>query len=576
MSESRATENSSVWSLLEREESVTRRLGHGYLLALSLVAVLSITGLVIIASVLWLHSADAEMINVGGRQRMLSQRIAKLAARIEVGLLAGEGPALIAHRADELQRVLDELSEAHVALRDRPNSRFPGPNSASIGERFSELQDHYEALVGATDRVAMAGSGAGVTLAEIADDLAVIRAEEGPFLAEMNAIVGLHERESAALIELINDIERGLVAASLITLLLEALLIFRPALRLLAQTQLRLRTALEALAASERSKSALLEAVPDVVLQIDRRRICRLVHVPVSVDLPTLTASLKGRSLDAALPPLAARALADRISLTRESEVAQRFEITLAAADGERRLEARIALAGLDDVLVLLRDITEQRALEREVVDIASLERRSIGRDLHDGLCQDLAGLSLLVSSMTQRAKSSGPSAVDPAQLAGVGEFIERALRESRQIARALHPIALEEDGLESALGELARSIEALYGVDCVAEVEVGDWPLSIATATELYRIAQEAASNAARHSGASSIELRLTDEDGHLILSIIDDGVGLAQGRPTTRGGGMGLRIMEHRAHVIGAWLRVESREESGTTVTCELPNAA
>lgn len=569
-----STERDTVLDLLVREESLTRQLGHGYVLALAIVAMLCLAGLVLIHGVIHRHAADATLINFAGRQRMLSQKVSKLAFEIDRANTFG-APSEAAAAGAELGTALAEWHDAHESLRDRPNPRFPGQNSGVVARLVEAAEVHLLAIAEAGSRLERAAVD-GAASPVVAAALRTILTHEPEFLAAMEAIVETHERESLAGVGLIRNIESALVAASLITLLLEALLIFRPALHLLSQTQRRLRTALVALASSERSKSALLAAVPDVVLQLDRRRVCRLVHVPAHSDLPGLAGPAEGRSLDALLPPAAARKIEAALARARSRELAQRFELTLPGRDGERRHEARIALVGLEDVLVLIRDVTEQRALEREVVAAVGEERRRLGRDLHDGLCQHLAGLSLLVGSLVHRASSVGSHPLDAAALEQVGELIERALRESKQIARALHPIALEADGIAGALDDLAHSIVALYRIPCCAEVDLGDGQPSMPTATELFRIAQEAASNAARHSGATKIRIRLMGDHEHLFLTVADDGVGMGRGSASAGGGGMGLRIMEHRANVLGAQLRIHTSAAGGTTVCCELSLAA
>ncbi|MFZ6185421.1 ATP-binding protein [Nannocystis pusilla] len=565
-----STERDTVLALLVREASLTRRLGHGYVLALALVALLCLAGLVLIHGVVQRHVADATLINVAGRQRMLSQKVSKLALEIDRARAAAS-PREAAAAGAELATALAEWRDAHESLRDRPNARFPGPNSDTVRRLVESAEVHLRAITEAGVRLERAAARA-IPSPAAATTVATILAHEREFLLAMEAIVEAHERESLAGVELIRDIETALVATCLLTLLLEALLIFRPALRLLSQTQRRLRTALVALATSERSKSALLEAVPDVVLQLDRRRVCRLVHVPAYSDLPALAGPAENCPLDTLLPPAAAREIEAAITRTRARELTQRFELTLPGRHGERRHEARVALAGLDDVLVLIRDVTEQRALEREVVAAVGDERRRLGRDLHDGLCQHLAGLSLLVGSLAHRAASKDAAPIDAATLDQVGELIERALRESKQVARALHPIALEVGGIAGALEDLARSIEALYRVPCRAEVDLRGAQPSIPTATELFRIAQEAASNAARHSDATKIQIRLVGDDDQILLTVADDGVGMGRRPASAQGGGMGLRIMEHRANVLGARLRIEGNASGGTTVCCEL----
>ncbi len=548
---------------------------HGYLLALTLVAALTLVGLILKNSVLQVLTADATIINVAGRQRMFSQKVFRLALEIEQASARGAPPEAVSH-ANTLTATVREWRATHADLRDRPNTRFPGQNSRAVTHLIAAAEVHLFPFADAGDHIASLAATGGASPAEIASDMAILRQQEKNFIEAMEAIVAAYEAESLARVKLLNDIESGLVVACLFTLVLEALLIFRPVLVLLAGTQRRLRAALAALSASERSKSALIQAVPDVVVQVDRARTCRLVHVPDHADLPVLSRLREGRPLEDALPPRAAREITERIELVRRRELTERFELSLPGPANERHLDVRIALAGLDDVLVLLRDITEQRALEREMVTVASEERRRIGYDLHDGLLQQVAGLSLLVGSLDRQIREHEVPDRDLKLLEQIGELIDSTLVEGRRLARAFHPTSFDADGLVSALDELARSLHRLHGVPCLTEVDVGDWQPSSATALELFRIAQEAAGNAARHSGAASIKIRLDREDDHILLSVVDDGVGLERARQVTRGGGLGLRIMSYRAHIIGAKLHVTSNGVSGTIVSCEVPLAA
>jgi PAS domain S-box-containing protein len=213
--------------------------------------------------------------------------------------------------------------------------------------------------------------------------------------------------------------------------------------------------------------------------------------------------------------------------------------------------------------------IRRRRELEREVLNISEREQRRIGRDLHDDLGQRIAG-AWMRASVVQRSLMKR-AATEAGGVAEVAELLGEALDCTRALARGLHPVAPQEGGLVMALRELVERGRALFDKDCYfrSRGECGlDDP---EVATHLYRIAQEAMSNAVKHGQASRIEVVLERLQGWLQLRIDDDGVGLENtGVPPE---GMGLRIMHYRADMIGAQLEILPCQPRGTSVRCRLP---
>lgn len=219
--------------------------------------------------------------------------------------------------------------------------------------------------------------------------------------------------------------------------------------------------------------------------------------------------------------------------------------------------------------LIIFRDITERKRLEREILEISDQERRRIGQDLHDGLCQHLAGIELMSQVLQQKLSAKTK---DGAVRAGdIARHVREAISQTRLLARGLAPVTLESEGLASALRELAANAEKLFGLDC--KVECGqDVPnIDPAIATHLYRIAQEAVSNAVKHGKAQRVVIRLDVDPERLRLSVTDNGQGFPIVLPPN--GGMGLRIMRYRAGMIGGLLSTESKQGGGTTVLCTVP---
>jgi PAS domain S-box-containing protein len=219
-------------------------------------------------------------------------------------------------------------------------------------------------------------------------------------------------------------------------------------------------------------------------------------------------------------------------------------------------------------------DMTELKRLEQEILAISGREQRRIGQDLHDDLCQRLGGLQLLSGVLASDLAVQGHPQAEQARciLAQVHETLERA----RQLARGVAPVALQEDGLDTALQELANSSAERFGIHCEFRAETPAALADAEVATHLYRIAQEAITNAVKHGHAKHIIIRLTDAGDRCELKVSDDGCGFTPSEAATSG--MGLRLMKYRAAMIGATLEVCSASAGGTEVTCAFasPGAA
>lgn len=215
------------------------------------------------------------------------------------------------------------------------------------------------------------------------------------------------------------------------------------------------------------------------------------------------------------------------------------------------------------------RDITERKRLEKAILEISEREQRRIGQDLHDGLCQHLAGIEMLSQVLAQKL---APKAEDAsARATEIAAAVRDAISQTRLLARGLSPVTLEAEGLMSALTELALNAEKMFRVRCVLDcpevVKFDDH----AAATHLFRIAQEAVSNAIKHGKAKTISLHLTATASHLQLRVDDDGIGFPEKLPPHSG--MGLRIMRSRIGMVGGTLTIERRPTGGTSVTITAP---
>lgn len=228
----------------------------------------------------------------------------------------------------------------------------------------------------------------------------------------------------------------------------------------------------------------------------------------------------------------------------------------------ERTAELRDAIRDLEE------EISERKRLERVILEIAEREQRRIGQDLHDGLGQELAGIALLSKALADKLQESEhPSA---AAAVSIAKYSNATIESARQLARGLYPVELKSNGLLLALEDLAFQTSQLFGIDC--SLRQNDPPRELEQSSEIhiYRIIQECISNAAKHGKATRITIDSKVGENDHLFAVTDNGSGF-ENKP--RGPGMGMHLMDYRARVIGARIRVIEPEEGGCRVECRLP---
>ncbi len=217
----------------------------------------------------------------------------------------------------------------------------------------------------------------------------------------------------------------------------------------------------------------------------------------------------------------------------------------------------------------IVRDISEQRRLEQEILRISEHERQRIGQDLHDGLGQMLTGIGLITKNLVQQLGNENHSLTTEAE--EILSLIKQADEQARSLARGLVPVEFDERGLEAALERLKSNAEKLFGIECTLEV-LGELDFDDATqAIHLYRIAQEGVSNAVKHGGAEKVSIHLASTDQYLRLRVMDNGSGFPENWDSE--GGLGVRIMQFRARLIGGNLEISDVPDKGATITCTVP---
>jgi signal transduction histidine kinase len=234
----------------------------------------------------------------------------------------------------------------------------------------------------------------------------------------------------------------------------------------------------------------------------------------------------------------------------------------------EQRVRDRTAdlLAANDN---LQESIRERQRLENELLEITEKERRRVGMDLHDDLGQKLAGLTLMMKGLELGlTRRKLPEARDAQKISAlVGHMVTHA----GDLARDLTLGEVNEKNLPSALKDLAANVTNLFAISCKFKTQGATPSLDRDTVNQFYKITQEAVTNAVRHGKASHVGIDLVRKPDRLVLSIRNNGLPFPSMIDTNRG--MGLRIMNYRASVIGASLDIRPRHPKGAVVTCSFP---
>jgi PAS domain S-box-containing protein len=252
----------------------------------------------------------------------------------------------------------------------------------------------------------------------------------------------------------------------------------------------------------------------------------------------------------------------------------RRYESDWVNRDGERR---RIAwsvtmLAPVDtapQIILTGIDITERKRMEEAILDVSSREQRQIGQDLHDGLGQHLTGIAFLSKVLEQ--KLANGRAEEAADARKIVALVNEAINKTRELSRGLLPVVSTADGLMSALKHWSGEVEDLFHITCHFECPQPVFITDVAQATHLYHIAQEAVNNAIRHAHPTQLVMSLSRQNGIGTLMIEDDGIGLPKSSPGQVG--LGLRIMNYRASMVGGSLELRRGARGGTIVACRFP---
>lgn len=325
----------------------------------------------------------------------------------------------------------------------------------------------------------------------------------------------------------------------------------------------------QALRNAEARNRALLEAHPDVIFRIDSEGRYLDLSVSPNTPFPFTREDVVGKHVTDLFDEDFAREHQRHARKAIATGEVQLWQRRMALPHGDVDLEARFVRSGEDEAVVTVRDVTERLAMQREIVAAQERERRRIGHDLHDGLGQELTGLSLALEVLAQKLAAEGSTHLQIVQnLKGMSQELISA---TRRIAVSLSPAFGYERALAEALESLASEVRTHSNVNCRAEYPSNVHRHDIEVETNLYRIAQEGVTNALKHGQARNVELRYSCDGKTIRLEVLDDGVGIVSESGGTEG--MGLRSMQYRAQMIDGTFECGARAAGGTHLICACP---
>lgn len=217
----------------------------------------------------------------------------------------------------------------------------------------------------------------------------------------------------------------------------------------------------------------------------------------------------------------------------------------------------------------LIRDISDRRQLENEILRIEEEERRNLGQELHDNLGQMLSGIGMVSRNLARKFKANGLPAAD--EVAQIADMIKEVDEQARKLAHGLAHIDLENEGLQVAVKQLCERFQRYSGIQCTCEISNEFKNETKSVSLHLYRVVQEALNNAMNHGEADHISVTIEVNEKYLQLVVGDDGIGFSDLENINKG--MGIKTMRYRIQTLGGNLKINRTSDGWTQVVCNIP---
>ncbi|MEM6642831.1 MAG: type IV pili methyl-accepting chemotaxis transducer N-terminal domain-containing protein [Bacteroidota bacterium] len=575
-----------------------KRLEYLYLTALGCIALSIVISQVLIQTSIEDQQDDARVINVAGRQRMLSQKISKLALEIERAKF--DDPNV----RSELREALELWEQSHTGLLQGDEQQgLKGQNSRLILKMFGEIDAPYQVMRNNAKMLLRPGISDSISSLAVAEVLQ----NESTFLSGMDAIVFQYDREARAKVQKLKKTEYYLFFVSLFIILLELIFVFRPSAINIRKKVLELRQ-------SEESSKKMANELANLYEELGKSY-QDLEAVNIKPEAPSLYAKMdrKGEFKHLSSTFLRIMEYEDQkppnnfTALLRQSGFNEEFITGLVALlaenknwSGELRLitepgdfvwlEAFIVpVQPGGEIKIIARNITEfkeakmrSRELNKERIEKSvqeqqfrsSLilqgqeeERKRLSQELHDGVGQMMSAMKLLLEALTPSSKHMKVKLDDAKSL------MKSIIQEVRRVSFNLTPSSLEDFGLIAAVSKFCDEIDEVAKAKVTFTNETRFINrLDVAIETNIYRIVQEAVNNAIKYAKANRIDVVFTHDVNSLKILIEDDGKGFDIDRLQQSGhfenAGHGIFNMRERTAYIHGTFNIDTAPQKGTRI--------
>jgi two-component system, NarL family, sensor histidine kinase DegS len=589
------------------------KLGTWYILALSVIATIAITGQMLIQHHLKNQLSDSRVVNLAGTQRYKSQWIVKMSLLLYTDMDHSHFPDKVA----KLEQLLEQWKKGHYGLQHGDTSlNLPGDNSTKVKQMFAELEPYWLNIYTNANRIIRYKKSNSTEGPDFQQAMKSVLDNETIFLTKMDEIVYQYDYEARLKVAMLSRLEYILLAVSIIVIVLEILFVFRP-------TTVQVNQTINQLIASEKNAKKLSKEIgalysslensyeqlsqvnepvetPRVYAKSDRGGNVTFISPPFS-DIIGTTVVRKGmRICDLFAASNLGDDWMDEVIESVSDEKAWQQEIAYRDLNnGERWAEVMINPVyhegQIDELVILGSDITNRKRAEKNmmlknraaiekkinqqkfrsvlILEGQEEERKRLAMDLHDGIGQMLTSLKYQIESINL---SNGQDAT--AKINDVQALINQVIREVRRITFNLKPTVLGDYGIQAALNVFIREIGKLTETPLHYHVS-GEMSSRLPQQVEnnMFRIVQEAINNALKYSAAEKIEVFFEQKENEITITVKDDGKGFEEKMVDTRStnieSGRGFFNMYERAEYINSKLEIKSAPGSGTTVKLSVP---
>ncbi len=581
-----------------------------YLLAILLIAMAIVVAQILIQNHLDSQLDDSRIVNIAGRQRMLSQKLMKETLMLQTANSKGSIEQIIG----ALENDLAIFSKTHEDLQyDVEGIGKMNLNNSEIPSLFKEIDKDQKQLVSSSIKIIEAFEPeSDMAQFDISSEVNEMMLVEGRFLVKMDAIVNEYDAISQEKVKALKQKEYILLIISLAILLLEILFLFRPisiyirnVIKDLVQTKNQLTKKVEKVndlyVAKENSlqelqglnyainNAALFANIKEdgTVLHMSKKFIkllsCENEHQGLSIDDLLLSDNDEGASIkemienhrhtlwtgEVTVLTQTGKKLWLEMTVVPMNQVKMNKSVLLLCADITKRIESQKELVQLSEKKIK-KEVDLQKAQASQIVEAQEEERKRIAKDIHDGIGQMLTALKFNVESINYEAKDTFEEKVNKLKL-----LLSDLIKEVRAVTFNLTPPELRDYGIVPTIGKLVDQLSKLTGKNIHFENRTDfNGRFDSLVETNLYRVVQEAVNNALKYAESNYILITLSHSSDKLSIVIDDDGKGFDASliEDTEKGSGLGLFFMRERISYINGRIFINSKRGEGTRITINM----